>query len=152
MAQLVARLVRNEKVGGSNPPRSTDTQARREKPGSGRAFFFHPSATGGRMDDDAAEQDAERWLVVDGRRWRRTDPALPEDLVAGLKSHLGRGRSAVGVARRAGDEDATAAARVRVGLAKHGLGERGPKWWESEPAERIARAREALDELEGLAD
>ena len=25
MAQLVARLVRNEKVGGSNPPRSTET-------------------------------------------------------------------------------------------------------------------------------
>lgn len=26
MAQLVARLVRNEKVGGSNPPRSTTKQ------------------------------------------------------------------------------------------------------------------------------
>ena len=92
--------------------------------------------------------DDERWLVIDGRRWRRTDPALPDDLVEALKSHLGRARSLVGVAGRAGDDNARAAARERVGIAKNGLGERGPKWWESDVADRIARAREALEQLE----
>lgn len=92
--------------------------------------------------------DDERWLVIDGRRWRRTDPALPHDLVERLKSHLGQARSLVGVAGRAGDEPARAAARRRVGIAKHGLGERGPKWWESEVDDRIARARSALDQLD----
>jgi len=58
-----------------------------------------------------ADVDSERWLVIDGRRWRRTDPSLPDDIVAALKSHLGRGRSAVGAAKRRGDDDAVAAAR-----------------------------------------
>ncbi|MFS0868122.1 biopolymer transporter Tol [Microbacterium sp. 179-B 1A2 NHS] len=96
-------------------------------------------------DEDA---DAERWLVIDGRRWRRTDPSLPEDVVAALTSHLGRGRSAVRAAKRAGDDEALQDARRRVGLAKHGLGERGPYWWEEPEADRLARARDALRELD----
>lgn len=92
--------------------------------------------------------DDDRWLVVDGRRWRRTDPALPSDLVELLLSHLGRARSAVGVARRAGDDDAVAEARRRVGIAKRGLGERGPYWWERPEAERIDQARSALADLD----
>jgi hypothetical protein len=92
--------------------------------------------------------DDEHWLVINGRRWRRTDPALPEDIVEALKSHLGRARSTVGVAGRAGDEAAKAAARERVNIAKHGLGERGLRWWESEVPDRVARARDALDKLE----
>jgi hypothetical protein len=95
--------------------------------------------------------DDERWLVVDGRRWRRTDPSLPDDVRAALTSHLGRARSAVGVAKRRGDDDAVAAARRRVGLAKHGLGERGPRWWDRPESERLAAARTALDELDTLA-
>ena len=94
--------------------------------------------------------DDDHWLVINGRRRRRTDPELPDDLVKALKSHLGRGRSAVGVSRRAGDEAATAAAHKRVGLAKHGLGERGPRWWEMPVDDRIAAARQALSELEIL--
>lgn len=94
--------------------------------------------------------DDERWLVINGRRWRKTDPALPGELVEELKSHLGRGRSGVRVAKSAGDAEAVAAARTRVGLAKHGLGERGPYWWESPVVDRIARARDALAELDGL--
>ncbi len=96
------------------------------------------------------DQDDERWLVIDGRRWRRTDPCLPDDLVEALKSHLGRARSGVGVAKRAGDEDAVTAARERVGLAKRGLGERGPRWWEREESERIAQAWEVLEQLDEL--
>jgi hypothetical protein len=92
--------------------------------------------------------DDERWLVVNGRRWRRTDPSLPSDIVAELTSHLGRGRS--GVRRAQGDPDATSAARRRVDLAKHGLGERGAYWWDQPEGERLRRAKQALIELEEL--
>lgn len=92
----------------------------------------------------------EHFFVVDGRRWRRTDPALPEDVAAALRSHLGRGRNAVKQAKRAGDDAALADARRRNGVAKHGLGERGPEWWERPEADRLADARAALAELDGL--
>lgn len=92
--------------------------------------------------------DDERWLVVDGRRWRRTDPALPADVAAALRSQLGRARNAMKAARRDGDEEALAGARRRVGLAKHGLGERGPQWWDDDEDARIGRARQALRELD----
>lgn len=102
------------------------------------------------QDGDAAAQDDERWLIVKGRRWRRTDPALPADVVERLTSHLGRGRSGVGAAKRRGDDAAVAAARTRVGLAKHGLGERGPRWWDEPEEARLQRAREALTDLDAL--
>lgn len=102
-------------------------------------------------EGESDEPEADRWLVINGRRWRRTDPLLPEELVTALKSHLGRARSAVGIARRAGDDEATADARLRVNHAKTGLGERGPYWWDSAPADRIARANDALEQLERLA-
>nr|WP_131106536.1 MULTISPECIES: 2-polyprenylphenol hydroxylase [unclassified Ornithinimicrobium] len=92
--------------------------------------------------------DDERWLVVDGRRWRRQDPALPEDVARRLLSHLGRGRSGVRALRAAGED--AAPARRRVDLAKHGLGERGTPWWEQSPAERRARWADALQVLDGL--
>lgn len=85
-------------------------------------------------------------MVLNGRRWRRTDPCLPPDIVAELKSQLGKGRSGVRAAK--GDTSKTAEARRRVGIAKHGLGERGPYWWDEPEAARIARARQALRELE----
>ena len=93
-----------------------------------------------------AESD-DRWLVIDGRRWRKTDPSLPQEVVEALKSHLGKGRSGVRVAKKAGDADALAAARNRVNLAKHGLGERGPYWWDEPEADRLARAEDALQKL-----
>jgi len=40
-----------------------------------------------------ARTDDEKRLVVDGRRWRRTDPAIPAEALARLTSHPGRGRS-----------------------------------------------------------
>lgn len=45
--------------------------------------------------------DDEKWLVVDGRCWRRTDPAIPADALARLKSHLGRDGNGV---RTAGND------------------------------------------------
>ena len=92
--------------------------------------------------------DDERYLVVDGRRWRREDPALPEDVATRLRSHLGRGRSGVAAAKRA-DED-PAPHRHRVDLAKHGLGERGTAWWEQSDAEREQRWSAALRALDAL--
>lgn len=103
------------------------------------------------MTDAAADRaDDERWLVIDGRRWRRTDPCLPQDVVDALKSQLGRGRSGVRTAKRGGDADAVAAARRRVDLAKHGLGERGPYWWDEAERDRLARAHRALLDLAAL--
>jgi hypothetical protein len=78
-----------------------------------------PSAQSGVPKSGAADSEAtddERWLVVNGRRWRRTDPSLPEDVVAALKSHLGRGRSGVRTAQKDADDDAVAAARKRVAV------------------------------------
>lgn len=55
--------------------------------------------------------DDERWLVVDGRRWRRQDSSLPPDVAQRLLSHLGRGRSAVRSLLRAGEDPAPARRR-----------------------------------------
>lgn len=93
--------------------------------------------------------DDEKWLVVDGRRWRRTDPAIPADALARLKSHLGRGRSGV---RTAASDDELAATRRRTQLAKEGLGERGTAWWEQTDAERRERWESALRDLDALDD
>ena len=93
-------------------------------------------------------EEDDHFFVVHARRWRRTDPEIPEDVASALRSHLGSARATVGAAGRRGDDDAVAAARKRVGIAKHGLGERGPKWWEEPLEERVERARAALEELE----
>ncbi|GAA1753392.1 biopolymer transporter Tol [Kocuria aegyptia] len=92
-----------------------------------------------------------RWIVVDGRRWRRQDPGLPEDAAAQLRSHLGRARAAVRTVQRDGTDEELRAVRDRVGLAKLGLGERGTPWWEQSPAEREARWSEALAQLDAQA-
>ena len=97
---------------------------------------------------DVERTDDGRWLVVDGRRWRAADPDLPEDVRERLLHHLGVGRSAVRTAVRAGDGEAERTARARVQLAKTGLGERGPAWWDQQPAERRARWEEALGWLD----
>lgn len=70
------------------------------------------------------------YVVIDGRRWRATDPSVPEERRQELVDELMSARRAVGAAKRAGDADAEKAARGRVHAAKVGLGERGPKWWE----------------------
>ena len=80
-----------------------------------------------------------RYVVIDGRRWRATDPDLPEDVAARLRSELMSARRAVGAALRSGDADAERAARARVHAAKTALGERGTPWWEQTPQERRAR-------------
>ncbi len=80
-----------------------------------------------------------RFVVVDGRKWRATDPLLPEDVGAVLRKELMSARRAVGAALKAKDPEAEAAARARVQQAKTALGERGTPWWEQTPDERRAR-------------
>ena len=69
--------------------------------------------------------DDPRYVVVDGRRWRASDPGIPERLRSELVAELMSARRAVG---QGGD---VAAARQRVQDAKVALGERGEAWWEA---------------------
>ena len=84
-----------------------------------------------------------RWIVVGGRRWRATDPGIPEPFRQQLVDELMSARRAVGAAKRAHDEAAEAAARRRVQLAKVALGERGRPWWETPTAESMRDRLEA---------
>ena len=83
----------------------------------------------GRGDRARATADG-RYLIIDGRRWRASDPDLSATERKELVRELMSARSAVGWAKRRGDSDAEKAARARVHAAKVALGERGPKWWE----------------------
>lgn len=71
-------------------------------------------------------------IVVGGRRWRATDPGIPEKLRAELVAELMAARRLV----RTDPE----AARPRVQDAKVALGERGVPWWE-QPDEAAQRER-----------
>lgn len=79
-------------------------------------------------------------IVVDGRRWRATDPSIPDTFRQELVDELMAARRAV----KADESEA----RLRVHDAKTALGERGEPWWE-EPtdagfADRAAATIRAL--------
>ncbi len=73
-----------------------------------------------------------RHIVVDGRKWRATDPTIPDNLRAELVAELMRARRLV---KSRGD-----AVRPMVHDAKVALGERGDPWWEP-PTEDGRRER-----------
>ena len=73
-----------------------------------------------------------RYVIIDGRRWRATDPSIPEERRQELVNELMAARRDVGAAKRKGDERAEKEARSRVHAAKGALGERGKPWWERE--------------------
>lgn len=79
-------------------------------------------------------------VVIDGRKWRATDPSIPDTFRQELVDELMAARRAV----KAGESDA----RARVQDAKTALGERGRPWWEDAvgPAfdDRIAATIRAL--------
>ena len=79
------------------------------------------------------------FVVIDGRRWRATDPDIPPDRAEELRKQLMSARRDVGKALRANDSELEADARARVQQAKLALGERGTPWWEQSGAEREAR-------------
>jgi len=79
-------------------------------------------------------------VVIDGRKWRATDPQIPDGLRQELVDELMAARRAV----RAGEADA----RTRVGDAKVALGERGHPWWEERTGEAVEeRARATIHTL-----
>ncbi len=94
----------------------------------------------GTSDEGPERTDDGRYLVVDGRRWRATDPGIPDKLRAELVAELMEARRLV---RTEGD-----AVRHRVQDAKVALGERGEPWWDEPTAggrrERVAAAYRAL--------
>ena len=83
--------------------------------------------------------DDGHFVVINGRRWRATDPAIPGDVAAELRRSLMSARRAVGAALKAADKDAERVARASVHDAKVALGERGTPWWEQSAEERRAR-------------
>ncbi len=85
-----------------------------------------------------------RHILVDGRRWRATDPAIPDALRSQLVRELMAARRAV---RAAGDDEAVATARARVHDAKVALGERGTPWWDERPTVDTDRAQAAARAL-----
>lgn len=70
-----------------------------------------------------------RYIVVRGRLWRASDPALPAAERDAHTHALMDARRAVHAAQRVGDEKALRRARRAVQAAKVALGERGAPWW-----------------------
>ncbi|MEY4512140.1 MAG: hypothetical protein RLZZ450_4262 [Pseudomonadota bacterium] len=94
------------------------------------------------------EATSEHHLTIDGRKWRRTDPSIPEAFRQQLVNELMSARRAVSAALRASDALAERAARDRVQDAKIALGERGAVWWEqASEAERKVRAAATIRAL-----
>ncbi|MEV8249724.1 DUF3253 domain-containing protein [Microbacterium sp. NPDC076768] len=95
-----------------------------------------------RRDEDKGPERTEdgHHIIVNGRRWRATDPSIPDALRQELVDELMAARRAV----KASEPDA----RHRVSDAKHALGERGAPWWEDAEGdaldERITAAIRAL--------
>lgn len=87
-----------------------------------------------------------RFVVIKGRRWRATDPDIPEEVAARLRKQLMAARRAVGAALRSEDPHAERAARDLVQRAKVALGERGAPWWEESASERQTRWEDGLDD------
>ncbi|MFG2608486.1 hypothetical protein ACGFT2_33795 [Streptomyces sp. NPDC048514] len=88
------------------------------------------------------------FVVVNGRRWRATDPSLPEEPAARLRRHLMAARRNVRSAVAAADAEAERTARARVHRAKVALGERGTPWWEQTERQRRERWQEGLAQLD----
>lgn len=71
-----------------------------------------------------------RYIIVDGRLWRATNPNLTAEERAEHTQALMAARRAVHTANLAEDASALRDARNRVHAAKVALGERGPVWWD----------------------
>lgn len=71
-----------------------------------------------------------RYIVVEGRLWRASDPRLTPEARQGLVDALMNARRAVKAALESGDPQVLVSARSRVQAAKEALGERGQPWWD----------------------
>jgi hypothetical protein len=95
---------------------SSDRTAQKRQPGF-RDQPQHPVTSDG------------RYFVVRGQLWRMPDPNLSPAKKSTLVSELMKARSAVRLAKLAGDQGEEAAANRAVNVVKRELGERGPVWW-----------------------
>jgi hypothetical protein len=92
---------------------------------------YHQLVSGPAATDDG------HYVIIDGRRWRATDPAIPEDRRIELVRILMAWRREV---RRSRGSPQESAARSGVQAAKVALGERGsPPWWEQTDEQRRDR-------------
>lgn len=90
------------------------------------------------------------YIIVNGRKWRATDPAIPQTELEELRHFLALGRSGSRKSQTKTEDDIKAA-RQYTGLAKLGLGERGqPVWWEDSLEGRKKRWSAALEQLKAL--
>lgn len=81
--------------------------------------------------------DDGRFIVINGRRWRATDPAIPEERRGELTRILMAWRREVRRTKGTADEKT---ARAGVHAVKVALGERGsPPWWEQTDEQRRRR-------------
>ena len=71
----------------------------------------------------------DRYIVVRGRLWRRSDPHLDPAKRLRLVAKLMKARRAVAMAQKGQDGPGLKRARAAVQRAKVALGERGPVWW-----------------------
>lgn len=99
------------------------------------------------QDKSVEKTEDGHFVVISGRRWRATDPEIPEDVAAVLRKALMAARRDVGRALRSGGDPASA--RARVGIAKVALGERGTPWWEQTAEQRRRRWEDGVAELGG---
>jgi hypothetical protein len=81
------------------------------------------------MSDDVERTPDGRYVLIGGRRWRATDPEVPDDRRRELQRILMAWRREV---RRARGTDDEPRARAGVHAAKVALGERGDPWWEQD--------------------
>jgi hypothetical protein len=88
--------------------------------------------------------DDGRYFIIDGCRWRATDPSIPEDRRTELVRILMAWRREV---KRTKGTPQELAARAGVQAAKVALGERGtPPWWEQTAEQRRTRWQAQVSE------
>ena len=84
-----------------------------------------------------ATSEGGHYIVIDGRRWRATDPYIPDERRDELVRILMAWRREV---RRTKGTPQESDARAGVQSAKVALGERGsPPWWEQSEEQRRNR-------------
>lgn len=83
--------------------------------------------------------DDGRYIIVNGRHWRATDPSIRADLKDELVHELMSARRAI--------KNGDLSGRARVNAAKTALGERGEPWWEPTDDGRRSRAMAVINAL-----
>jgi hypothetical protein len=91
-----------------------------------------------------AATDDGRYFIIEGRRWRATDPSIPEERRTELVRILMAWRREV---HRTKGTPQESVARAGVQAAKVALGERGsPPWWEQTDEQRRTRWQARVSE------